>query len=413
MTLSELKKAKYVFKINSNEIEKNDVFVAYGKGHNYVNDAFRKGASFAVIDTEGEYIGKTIKLNNTTLDFLNESAKVLKTKMTIAITGSNGKTTTKECLFALLSPYIKTFKTQKNKNTEIGIPLSIFNEYNDEEVAILEMGLRKPGDLELLSKVYKPDVAFITNIGSSHMEFFKNKQMLSIEKMKVTSSMDKGLLIINGDQNLKDIAPKTLNILTFGKKESNDGHLKEFFYIKNTTKVFYSVFGKELMLTLNGTWTEGHLLDLLSAILFTVFIKVPLDPTILSQITIPESRFFIHKMKEKTIIDDSYNASYESFLNGFKTIERLQGKKILIMGEVLESGDKKINEKILKETKDIFDEVYFFDSENKFSTLNVQKIKSFEELEKLLNTKKGIIYIKASNGTGINSFLKEYFNKNL
>ncbi|BBE30370.1 UDP-N-acetylmuramoyl-tripeptide--D-alanyl-D-alanine ligase [Tepiditoga spiralis] len=410
MTLSDLKKAKYVFKINSNEIEKNDVFVAYGKGHNYVNDAFSKGASFAVIDTEGKYIGKTIKLNNTTLDFLNESAKILNSKMTIAITGSNGKTTTKECLYYLLSPHMKTFKTPKNKNTEIGIPLSIFNEYNNEDVAILEMGLRKPGDLELLSNVYKPDVVFITNIGSSHMEFFKNKEMLSKEKMKITSGMDRGLLILNGDQNLKNIAPKNLNILTFGKNENNDGYLKDFFYYKNNTKVFYTLFGKELMLTLNGIWTEGHLLDLLSAILFTVFIKVPLDPSVLSQINLPEGRFKLYELKNKTIIDDSYNASYESFTNGFKTLERLKGKKILIMGEVLESGDKKINEKILKETKNTFDEIYFFDPQNIFSSLKVKKIKSFEELKKLLNELKGIIYIKASNGTGINSFLKEYFN---
>lgn len=426
--LEELKEKGYKFKIDSRKIERGDVFLCLKgentDGHLFIEDALKRGASFVVIDNPS-YVNlplperkKIIRVDNVLEEMLLSSSKILNnnSRIKIGITGSTGKTTTKECLYYLLSPFFKTFRNELNMNTEIGIPLSILNQYSKEEISIIELGLRQKGDLDLLTRFYKLDVAFITNVGPSHLEFLQTIETIAQEKMKITKNMENGLLVLNGDYPiLKKLAPKTLKTLTFGSKKSNDAILESYEYNLNFSTTFYAkILGHNVMFTLNKYWSEGQLLDLLSALLFLVYIELPLEPFSLCNINIPEARFQTITKKNTLIINDSYNASYDSFRSAFRSISQINvHPKILIMGEMKELGEysRYYHEKVINEAKELFDEIYIYDPEDKlnFSVQDkVIRLENIEGIKKLLSEiKKGLIYIKASNSTGIYEYLKD------
>lgn len=425
--LEELKKKGYKFQIDSRKIKSGEVFLCLKgentDGHLFIEDALKKGADFVVIDNPSFANNlpnnKIIKVDNVLEEMLISSSQIVNnnSKIKIGITGSTGKTTTKECLYYLLSPFFTTFRNELNMNTEIGIPLSILNQYSNEDVSIIEIGLKQKGDLDFVTRFYKLDVAFITNVGPSHLEFLETIENVAQEKMKITNNMNKGLLILNGDYPiLKELAPKRLKTLSFGLKKSNDAVLEGYEYNLNYTTTFYAkILGNHLMLTLNKYWSEGQILDLLSTLLFLTYIELPLDPFIICNIDIPEGRFQTITRENTLVINDSYNASYDSFNSAFKSISQIDFyPKILVMGEMKELGEysKYYHEKVLSEAKEIFDEIYIYDPDNKLNYLlqNQDKIIKFESLDDITKIiseiKEGLIYIKASNSTGIYEYLK-------
>jgi UDP-N-acetylmuramoyl-tripeptide--D-alanyl-D-alanine ligase len=418
MTLEQLFERKYYFQIDSRKIKKNDVFVALKgentDGHRYVEDAFKKGASFAVVEAGyPDNSEKIIKVPNVQEKLLSVSSKIVNqnAKMKIGITGSTGKTTTKVCLKNIIESNISTFATEKNYNTEIGIPISILNNYSNEEVAIIEMGIQKKGDMENLTKFFNLDVAFITNIGTSHLEFLKSKEGIAEEKSKIITALNGGLLVYNSDSiELQKFVKSYKNKISFGQKVNSDAYLIDYEYFEDTTKVHFKTFGKDGLLTLKSYWSKGQILDLLAAVTFSIFTKIPIDPFVISEIKLPESRFELIKNENNIIINDSYNASEESFFSAFESVEKIQAtSKILIMSEIKEIGqdDKIVLNRVIEKAKEIFDEIYFYDKEDKYSFDDVIKIKEIKKIEKILNSSKGVILIKGSNSTGLYKFMQE------
>lgn len=418
MTLEELFVKRYHFEIDSRKIKNNDVFLALKgqntDGHKYVEDAFKKGASFAVVNEDYENnSNKIIKVKNVQEKILEVSSQIINdnAKMKIGITGSNGKTTTKICLKKILENNISTFSTEKNYNTEIGIPLSILNNYNNEEVAIIEMGIQKEKDMEYLTKYYKLDVAFITNIGSSHLKFLKNKDGIAKEKSKILNALNNGLLVYNADSpELKKYIENYKNKIAFGEILNKDSYLVDYEYIENSTKVYFKIFGKDALLTLESFWNKGQILDLLATITFSVFAHIPLDPYVISDIKLPESRFEFIKSEINTIINDSYNASYESFMTAFESIDKITSEeKTLIISEIRETGEDntKIMRDIVDKALNIFDKIFFYDPNENFSWNDINIIRNKNDLNNILDNTKGIILIKGSNSTGLYDFMKE------
>ncbi|GAB6188868.1 UDP-N-acetylmuramoyl-tripeptide--D-alanyl-D-alanine ligase [Marinitoga arctica] len=410
------------YEIDSRKIMENDIFIAikgeHNNGHDFVNDAFKKGAKTAIVEEKRDYLKEVILVDNV-IDFINEEAsKKLKkfSKIRIGITGSNGKTTTKFFLFHLLSYGFKVFTTEKNYNTEIGIPLSILNNYKNQSVSILEMGLRNEKDIEYLSKFYNPNISIILNIGSSHLEFFKTREKIAEEKLKILSYSEKpGLVFINGDEPLLNIKyPKDIKVFKFGENNKNDGYLINYEYLNGNTRVFYNIYGENLMLTLTGIWNKGQLIDALVALMVSLYFEIPIDPFYIATFELPEKRFEFKEIGTSIIINDAYNASKESFFSGFHSIKKMnvKKKKILIMGEVLEIGEnsKNYHDEILKNAKNIFEEIYFYDPENKFNYEYTLKNKN--DVFDILKKENSLIYIKGSNGTGlwhiVDDFLKTF-----
>lgn len=183
------------FVVDSREVKTGDVFVAIKgarvDGHDFVNQAVQNGA-FAVIVERDLHLSNQIIVPNT-IEFLGELAGEIINSAhpkIVGLTGSNGKTTTKEILWNVLNAEIPTFKNEGNLNSEIGLPLSIINSYNGEKILVLEMGQRMVGDIEYLCKFFPPDIGILLNVGSAHVgiagdleSIFKGKWQI-VEKSK-------------------------------------------------------------------------------------------------------------------------------------------------------------------------------------------------------------------------------------
>ncbi|KAF2956166.1 UDP-N-acetylmuramoyl-tripeptide--D-alanyl-D-alanine ligase [Marinitoga sp. 38H-ov] len=400
------------YEIDSRKISEGDIFIAIkgerNNGHDFVNEAFKKGAQKAIVEEPRDYIKEVILVDNV-INYINEKASqiIKNSKIRIGITGSNGKTTTKFFLFHLLSYGFNVFKTEKNYNTEIGIPISILNNYNNQPVSILEMGLRKENDLEYLSKYYSPNISIILNIGTSHIEFFKTRENIAKEKLKIISHSEKpGLIFINGDEPLLDINyPKDIKVYKFGENKNNDGYLIDYEYLNGNTRVYYNIYGESLMLTLSGIWNKGQLLDALVSLMVSLYFEIPIDPFYISSFKLPEKRFDFKRYNNSIVINDAYNASKESFFAAFETFKKMNisEKKVLIMGEMLELGDNSYNYhlEVLKKAKELFDEIYFYDPENKYNFDEINIIKTKDDIIKVLNLPYSFIYVKGSNGTNL------------
>ncbi|MBM7559682.1 UDP-N-acetylmuramoyl-tripeptide--D-alanyl-D-alanine ligase [Marinitoga litoralis] len=403
------------FEIDSRNVSEGDIFIAIkgekNNGHDFVNEAFKKGAQSAIVEEKRDYIKDVILVDNV-IDYINQQASniIKNSKIRIGITGSNGKTTTKFFLFHLLSYGFNVFTTEKNYNTEIGIPVSILNNYNNQPVSILEMGLRKENDLEYLSKYYNPNISIILNIGTSHIEFFKNRKNIAKEKLKIISHAEKpGLIFINGDEPLLDVEyPKDMKVFRFGETKNNDGYLIDYEYYNGNTRVYYHIYGESLMLTLSGIWNKGQLLDALVSLMISLYFEIPIDPFYISSFKLPEKRFDFKKFNNSVVINDAYNASRESFFAAFETIKKMnvKEKKILIMGEMLELGENSYNYHldVLEKAKDVFDEIYFYDPNNKYNFEKLDFINILnktDEIIKVLNSQYSYIYVKGSNGTNL------------
>ena len=164
--------------MDSRKVQKGDLFFAINNGNQYINEVLEKGASVVVADN---YLGddkRVFKVPNT-VEFMHKLAKEYRKALglkVIAITGSNGKTTTKDMIYSVLSRKYITKKTEGNYNNHIGLPFTILQLKEKDEIVVLEMGMSGFGEIDLLSSIAKPNIGVITNIGDSHLEFLKTRE---------------------------------------------------------------------------------------------------------------------------------------------------------------------------------------------------------------------------------------------
>ena len=224
--------------IDSRKVKQGDLFIPFlGEnvdGHNYIESAFEKGAA-ASLSLKDDFISD----NN--IIYVNDSYEAIQTlakhyldslnAKTIAITGSNGKTTTKDIITSVLSTKYKVHKTQGNFNNELGVPLTILAAPEDSEILVLEMGADGFGQLDFLSKLVEPNYTVITNIGESHIEFFKSREGIAKAKFEITNGMKKdGYFVYNGDEVLlKSLVDSSdINTTSCGENNYNDIILENY-----------------------------------------------------------------------------------------------------------------------------------------------------------------------------------------
>ena len=209
---------------DSRKIEAGDLFVPLKgarDGHDFIETAFANGAVATLSEREIE--GRPYLLVEDCLVAFQELAHYYLDKLgvdVIAVTGSNGKTTTKDMIAAILSTTYKTYKTQGNYNNEIGLPYTVLHMPKDTEKIVLEMGQDHMGDIELLSKIAKPHISVVTLIGEAHLEFFGSREKIAKGKMQITAGMNSdGILIVPDDPIIDDLLPENMMVLRFGDEE--------------------------------------------------------------------------------------------------------------------------------------------------------------------------------------------------
>ncbi len=358
--------------IDSRKCKKNSLFVAVKgnkyDGHNFVEQAVKNGASAVMIVKrklkDFDSINVPIIVVKNTLTAYGELAKIwrLKSKAkVISITGSNGKTTTKEILFTLLKEKYKVVKSIGNNNNHIGVPLSIFSATSFTEIILLEHGTNHFGEIKYTVEIAKPDYGIITNIMDSHLEFLKNREGVFKEKSALFTVVNNnnGIVFINQDDPiLKKNAKNYKNVFSFGFKAKPDvkGRITNF---DENGRPVISISSKRknfnATLPLYGkTNAENYLAAVSVAIKLNLTKKQILDGT--KKIKPFEKRLEVKNFQNTILIDDTYNSnpsSVQAALDVMQSIKKFK-KKILILGDMFELGEKsetfhkKLAESIIK-----------------------------------------------------------------
>lgn len=410
--------------LDTRTLKKGEAFIALvtekADGHDYIKEAIRKKASCIIVQKRISL--KThipIILVENTYEALFTIASYYKNKynpLTIAVTGSSGKTTTKELLYLILSKKYKVLKTEKNHNNHLGVPLTLTHLNADYDIALLEMGMNHRGEIQKLSKLVKPNIGIITCIGTSHIGNLKSKKNIFKAKMEITEGMEDSVLLVNGDDAyLKKIkSKKTYEVVKCGYHSTY--HLIPY-YIKETLHSLSFVLyyhDKQYHFTLPVTGRH-FLPDIMLAIEVGLLLGIDMEQIkeALSSYKPLDKRMNIIHKKEYTLIDDCYNANLESFKGVLHVMRLLPQKKILVIGDMLELGkySTKYHHLLGKEIKKIKAE------ENIFVGKETQKIKikkshhfkTNQEVIAYLNTisKKGtLILIKGSRGMHLEEIRK-------
>ncbi len=329
---------------DSRELENDGLFFALGRGEDFVNHALSRG--FAVSSENKD----ALLVPDTRAAFLSLAAyykrKLPKLKTTVAITGSVGKTTIKDYTGAILSSKYKVHKTPGNFNNEIGLPLSIFSAPLDTEVLVLEMGMNAPREIERLSHTASPDIAIITNIGTSHIGKLGTRENIALAKREILLGLKcGGAVIIPSDEPLlSDI--KSAFKLGVGT-DVNACDIRE-----SSSGIFYKILtplGKteEIHFPWGGTHLAKNLAFAVSAALCTGFDLQDINNAISDiSVFIPRQNYI--KIKNLFFYNDSYNASLESYIADFKMLRKRGTVFSAVIGDILELGEeeKKIHKRL-------------------------------------------------------------------
>ncbi len=284
-----------------------------------------------------------------TLKALQNLAKFYLAKVNpkvVGITGSNGKTTTKDMTDAVLSSQYRVHKTQGNFNNHIGLPITILEMPIDTEVVILEMGMNHAGEIKVLSELAEPDVAIITMIGESHIEFFGSRAGIADAKMEISSGLkENGVLIYPGEEPLLQERVAFLTdkqLKTFGAATKNDLYPLNIDAQMNQTS-FSTNETPDLTISLPvlGTYNVNNAL---AALMAGMVLGVPIKKSApkLAKFQLTKNRTeWLSGLNGSRILNDAYNANptaMKAVLDNFSTFEN-KGKKIVVLGDMLELGE--------------------------------------------------------------------------
>ena len=341
------------FKTNSKIIDADDCFIAINSGHQFIDEAIAKGAKLIICNNDFtcDTVG-VIKVDNT-IDVLLKIAGMIRKKHinipVIAVTGSVGKTTTKELIYNILSSKYKVLKSNGNKNNQIGMSETLFKLNADYDICLLEMGMNHLGEISELSKCARPTDSVITNIGTSHIGYLKSQKNILKAKLEILDGMTNGTLFINGDDKfLKQIKYK--NLFKVGVNDYNDLIAYNIVTTKNNLYFKIKHNGKAYYITLNIP-NDYLIPNVLLAIKVGLKYEVPIDVIIdkIKEYNSSNHRNEIIKLSNNIVlIDDCYNASFESIVSGLSQLKHYNQQKIIIIGDVLELGkhSKKIHKSI-------------------------------------------------------------------
>ena len=316
-------------------------------GHDFIPQAIEKGAAAALCSRSvGDYPAIIVEDPRIALGQIARAERQRIGCTVVGITGSVGKSTTKEMIATVLESTYRTAKTPVNHNNDIGMPMAILAMPEDTQVAVLEMGMNHFREMAYLSSVAQPDIAVIVNIGSMHIEFLGSVEGIRQAKLEILEGMSpNGKLLLNGDDvMLKRLPRKPEQTLTyFGADaalcpvhyqnvQESDGSLR--FEVSAGSQTF------PVQLALEG---RHFVADAMAAV--TVALALDVSPSFIQErlhmFRNMAGRQEIYKSGEFTIISDCYNAGPESMAAALKVLGKRKGRRIAVLGDMLELGDVK------------------------------------------------------------------------
>jgi len=416
-----------LFKINKSvstdtrAIKKGSIFFALKgenfNGNKFAEDALKKGASYAVIDEEKYKTNNTIILVENVLETLQNLAtfhrQYLKLPI-ISLTGSNGKTTTKELINAVLSKKYNTCATIGNLNNHIGVPLTLLNMDSNTEIGIVEMGANHLKEIALLAKIVQPDYGYITNFGKAHLEGFGSLEGVIKGKTELYDYLRKQnkMVFINSEDKMQTAKSKGISSITFGTKDVD----YKIEYIDANPFVVLKFNNEQIESKLIGTYNFNNIA---AAIAIGKYFEVSdnaIKEAIENYVPTNNRSQIIEKGTNKIILD-AYNANPSSMKVALENFSHLtDDSKIAILGDMFELGHEADSEhqKIVELAESLkIDAVYLLGKIfYKMDIFNpkIKKFISFEEFKEEFNNtpiENSTILIKASRGMALERILEE------
>ncbi|BEO93441.1 D-glycero-beta-D-manno-heptose 1,7-bisphosphate 7-phosphatase [Fusobacterium nucleatum] len=326
--------------MDSRKVTEGSLFFAINNGNSYVKDVLDKGASLVIADNTDIKDKRVIKVSDTVASMQDLATKYRKKLdvQVVGITGSNGKTTTKDIVYSLLSVKAKTLKTEGNYNNHIGLPYTLLNVTDEERFVVLEMGMSSLGEIRRLGEISSPDYAIITNIGDSHIEFLKTRDNVFKAKTELLEFVNKENTFVCGDDEYLG----KLDVNKIGFNENNTYKIESYEFSNKGSK--FILDGKEYEMSLLGKHNISN-----TAIAIELAKKIGLtDEEIengLKEIKISNMRFQEIKIGEDIYINDAYNASPTSMKAAIDTLNEIYNDKykIAILGDMLELGENEVD----------------------------------------------------------------------
>lgn len=341
------------FALHTDLLKEGFIYVALkgekADGHQYIEEAKKRGAIGAIVtqDIQGNF--PTIKVSdalNALITLAHYQRKRLKKTTFIAVTGSAGKTSTKELLVLLLKKYGTVYGSIKSYNTIYGMPICLLNCPLDTTYAVFELGMNAPGEIRHMTKILHPHAAMIVSIGPAHIGFFKNIEEIALAKAEILEGLpEKGIAVIHDNQEVHKVLEQRvsqypfLKIRWFGENPNSTGFLEEYVKGHATARIAekyfsFSMLGKHFALNALGALT---LIDALG---------LSLEPSLkeLSSFSPLPGRGMIEKLPWQngyiTLIDESYNANPLSVKAGLEQLEDITGdRKYVVLSEMKELGE--------------------------------------------------------------------------
>ena len=409
--------------IDTRTLEKGQIFLAIESGNNYMETAFQKGAIAAIIEKSPDkellqkYPNVTVIQVENSIKALQQLAKYKREKYNIpviAITGSVGKTSTKDIIAKVVSQKYKTLKTEGNLNNHIGVPLTIMR-LEDHEAMVVEMGMNHFGEISVLTNIAKPTIAVITNIGTSHIGILGSRENILKAKLEILEGlMPNGKIIINNDNDLlnkwNEIEKKAI---TYGIENKSDIMAQNIKQTNNEST--FTLEGNKIKVPVGGT---HFIYNALAAIAVGKELNIPIEKIAegIINLELTKKRMETKKINGCTIICDYYNASYESTKYALEYLKNTNSKrKIAILGDMLELGEfsKELHEKVGKEVQaDILITVGKEAQNIAKTAINAKQIYTYNsnkeaafKLKEIMQNEDAIL-LKASNGMKFGEILE-------
>jgi len=422
--------------IDTRKLEKGNLFIPFKgeklDGHTLVEKAIEQGAACALWeeDVPNPPMHLPIIIVKNSAAALQQLAKSYRNELdvkVVGITGSNGKTTTKDMTYAVLSKSYNVIKTEGNFNNELGLPLTILRMDESTEIAILEMGMSSFGEIEFLSNLAQPEVAVITNIGESHMQYLGSREGIAKAKLEILSGLHKdGLFVFNGEEPLLTAGVKetSLNKQSYGLSSDNDMYITNM--EQQGTNSSFSINQSNLKFVIPVLGAH-NVKNALAALLVGKFFNVSFEEMKeqLANLELTKMRAeMIPGPNGSMLINDAYNASPTSMKAAIDLISSLNNyeQKIVVLADVLELGELEVeyHQEIGKYVNpEQIDYVFTFGNLgaeiakgalHKFST---EKVKAYDEKELLakelkpLLDGKTVVLLKGSRGMRLEEVLQK------
>ena len=361
------------FHTDSREVARGGLFFALRggetDGHRFVNDAISRGAAAVVVQRRMDIPSGIVEIlvpdTWAALYTLAGYALERVRPLVVGVTGSNGKTSTKEMVAAILARRFEVLRSTGNLNTETGVPLTVLRLEPHHTALVLEMGMQRAGDIARLAALAKPSIGIVTNVGTVHMEFFSSDEQLARANGELVSSLpEDGLAVLNADNEFYPLLARmtSAGIVSFGL-EKGDYRVEGYRSLTGGGCEF-SVRGVQVGLALDG---RHQALNATAALAAAQFAGVPLaeGATVLAGVELDHRLQDLPVAAGYSIIDDAYNASPESMLAAFDAMAEAprRGRLLAVLGQMGELGalSEESHQRIGRRAAEVFDAVCVID----------------------------------------------------